>query len=140
MGVIKFYYHNTPFKLQNSRNISKWLKLIFEKEKADFSSVNYIFCNDEHLLTINQKYLGHDEYTDIITFSLHEPNEAIESEIYISVNRVKDNSKTFNRPFQEELSRVMAHGILHLLGYRDKKASEKAQMRKKEEAYLSLLK
>jgi len=99
--------------------------------------LSYIFCSDKYLLSINQKYLNHNTLTDIVTFDLAEDAE-IEGEIYISVERVKENAVKYAVDFEEELHRVIIHGLLHLIGYKDKTASQKAQMRKKEQACLSL--
>ena len=140
MGVVRYYSEDIHFKLSESRKISRWIKSILAKEKVDFSFINYIFCSDKYLLDLNKRYLSHNEYTDIITFQLNEEDEVIESEIYISIDRVRENSREFGTSFSNELHRVMAHGVLHLAGYRDKKPSEKALMRKKETAYLSLRK
>jgi rRNA maturation RNase YbeY len=110
-----------------------------KKERKKLTSLNYIFCSDLYLLKINQEYLKHDTLTDIITFDYSQKSN-LEGEVYISIERVKENSEIFKRPFAEELHRVIIHGLLHLIGYADKSDAEKAQMRKKEEACLSLLK
>jgi len=99
--------------------------------------LSYIFCSDKYLLSINQKYLNHNTFTDIVTFDLAESAE-IDGEIYISVGRVKENAVKYEVDFEEELRRVIIHGLLHLIGYKDKTASQKVQMRKKEQACLSL--
>ncbi|NJN42669.1 MAG: rRNA maturation RNase YbeY [Flammeovirgaceae bacterium] len=140
MGVIRYFSEGTHFKLPDSRKITRWVKFILTKEGVEFSFINYIFCSDEFLHSLNKKYLSHNDYTDIITFRLNEIGELIESEIYISIDRVIDNSNAYGIPFLEELHRVIAHGVLHLAGYKDKKPAEKALMRKKEAAYLSLRK
>ena len=99
--------------------------------------MDYIFCSDEYLLHINQTYLQHDYYTDIITFELSDTRET-EAEIYISLDRVKDNAAQFGEPYQKEILRVIFHGALHLCGYKDKSAVEAALMRKMEDKYLAL--
>jgi len=101
--------------------------------------INYIFCSDSYLLKLNQEFLSHQTYTDIITFD-YSVGKTISGEIYISLDRIKENANHFNVSPQEELLRVMIHGVLHLSGYRDKKRAEKSIMRKKEEACLSLWK
>jgi probable rRNA maturation factor len=104
------------------------------------NEINYIFCSDSYLLSLNKGFLKHNTLTDIITFDNSEGTGSMEGEIYISIERVKENATKYDVSFEDELNRVMIHGILHLLGYKDKKPSEKALMRKKEEAYLSLRK
>ena len=140
MSNIRFHTEDISFKLPKPRKTVFWLKSILLKEKAAFSFINFIFCSDKFLLELNQKYLSHSDYTDIITFQLNDKSLPIESEIYISIDRVKENAKIYEQAFSEELLRVMAHGILHLVGYKDKKPAEKVLMRKKESAYLSLFK
>lgn len=110
------------------------------KEGYQISSLNYIFCSDESLLEMNIKHLKHHTYTDIITFDLSSEKKTIEGEIYISVDRVKDNAAKFSVPFTEELYRVMIHGVLHLCGYKDKTNSAQKKMRTKEEFYIAKIK
>ena len=136
---INFFYEDTPFKLQQTKKIKTWIKKVISLEDHSLKELNYIFCSDTYLHKINVTYLGHDTYTDIITFEYKEQKSpTIEGEIYISVDRVKENAATYQKTFKEELHRVIIHGVLHLLGYRDKSAKEKKEMRKKEEACLSL--
>ena len=136
---IRFFYEETDQKIDNPRKAISWLIKSAEREKRSISDVNYIFCSDSYLLKLNQKFLNHNTFTDIITFDYSE-GRRIAGEIYISLERVEENSLKFNSSFQDELRRVMIHGVLHLVGYRDKKPKEIATMRKKEEAYLSLWK
>ncbi len=117
-----------------------WIKEVIKNEKARLIEINYIFCSDEHLLSLNQKFLDHNTLTDIITFSNSTNKGILEADIYISVPRVQENAQNFKVDFQDEMNRVMIHGVLHLLGFKDKKPTEKALMRKKEEACLSLRK
>lgn len=138
MGVIHFFSEKTRFKLAHPRKTSNWIKKVILKEKASFLEVNYIFCSDKCLLELNQDFLNHDTLTDIITFDNSLSKKALEGEIYISIDRIRENAKTLKTSFDEELHRVIIHGVLHLLGYKDKKPAEKALMRKKEEACLSL--
>lgn len=98
--------------------------------------LSYVFCTDEYLLTINRDFLQHDYYTDIITFELSEPGQPVMGEIYISIDRVRDNAKIHQESFQRELHRVIFHGALHLCGYRDKTKKEQEEMRRKENEYL----
>ena len=134
-----FFSEGIDFVLPHPRKTSSWIKSVIKKEKKTLTSINYIFCNDPFLLPINQEYLNHDTLTDIVTFDYSLKSE-LKGEIYISIERVKENALTFNRPFDEELHRVIIHGVLHLAGYKDKSKAQKAEMRKKEEAYLSLRK
>ncbi len=111
---------------------------LFRQEKKPLAELNYIFCSDRRLLEINRQFLQHDFYTDIITFPLSDPGHPINGEIYISVDRVRDNAATFGSSIQRELLRVIFHGALHLCGYKDKTPREKKLMRKMEDVYLEL--
>jgi probable rRNA maturation factor len=134
---IRFFYEEINFKIQYPRKTIKWIIESAKREKKSVVNVNYIFCSDSYLLKLNQEFLSHNTFTDIITFDDSKGKE-ISGEIYISLERVKENSLKFNTPFHSELRRVMIHGILHLIGYKDKKSNDISLMRKKEEAYLSL--
>ena len=135
---ILFFSEIPSFDFENEEVIDHWLKSVFEQEEVDFHLINIVFCSDDQLLEINQKYLHHDDFTDIITFPLKE--DPIEAELYISVDRVVENAKTYKIEFNRELCRVMVHGILHLIGYQDKDARSKKQIREKEDHYLSQMK
>jgi probable rRNA maturation factor len=135
---IRFFSEDTDFKLRSSRKTSQWIKATAAKEGAIIKDINYIFCSDEYLLALNQGYLRHNTLTDIITFDYSASKKLIEGEIYISVERVKENAQKLKIEFHEELLRVIVHGILHLLGYSDKTSKDKTEMRKKEDSYLSL--
>ena len=136
---IRFFYEETNYKIEYPRKTANWIIEAAGLENRQVSVVNYIFCSDSYLLNLNQEFLGHDTLTDIITFD-NSTGKEISGEIYISLERVKENSEKFKTSFGDELCRVMIHGILHLIGYRDKKPKEVSVMRKKEEAYLSLWK
>jgi probable rRNA maturation factor len=136
---IRFFSEDTDFLLSNPRKISLWINQTAKKEKASIKEINYVFCSDRFLLALNQEYLNHDTLTDIITFDYSLSKKELEGEIYISIERVHENALKFKKEFKEEIHRVLIHGVLHLIGYQDKKASDKALMRKKEETYLSLL-
>lgn len=140
MGSIRFFSEDTDFSIPHPRKTSTWIKAVIDKEKKRLADVNYIFCTDKYLLNLNKDFLNHDTLTDIITFDNSVQKGVIEAEIYISIERVLDNAVKFKVPFDEELHRVIIHGVLHLMGYKDKKPAEKALMRKKEEACLSLRK
>ena len=132
---INFFVEELDFEVSKELDIKNWLKQIIAHHKGNLAFINYIFCSDEYLHKINLEYLGHDTYTDIITFDYDE--EVIESDIYISVERVKENAEELKIAFEEELHRVMAHGVLHLLGFGDKTPEEKQKMRELEGECLS---
>jgi rRNA maturation RNase YbeY len=135
---IHFHIEEIEFKIPHPLKTKKWLSSAAEKEGFSIKEINYIFCSDVYLLQINKEYLNHNYLTDIITFDNSEEEGLIESDIFISIDRVKDNSIEFQENFERELKRVMIHGLLHLIGYGDKSPKEKIEMRKREEAYLSL--
>ncbi len=139
MANIEYHSQLSSFKLSNPRKTSAWLKKVCASEHRTIKSLAYVFCSDAFLKSLNQDFLKHSTYTDILSFDLSEDNE-LAGEIYISVDRVRDNAKKYAVAFETELHRVMAHGVLHFMGYKDKSPSEKAQMRSKEEACLSLWK
>jgi rRNA maturation RNase YbeY len=139
VDIISFSTHDVSFTLKDKLLLRSFLPTIFLQENIDFASVSYVFCSDGYLLTLNKRYLDHDTYTDILTFTFSEANLPIISEIYISIDRVKENSKNLKVQFKEELHRVMIHGILHLCGFSDHTAELKQEMRKKEDFYLSKL-
>ena len=136
--MISFQNQSISFKLKNKTKLKLWIKTIVDKEKHALGALNYIFCSDDELLEINIKHLNHNTFTDIITFDYTE-NKKISSDIFISIDRVKENSKKFDTTFENELHRVMIHGVLHLCGYKDKTKSDIELMRKKENAALNFL-
>ena len=133
-----FFFENVKISLNNRSGLKKFIESIFRKEKKKLKSLNYIFCKDSHLLKINQEYLNHDFYTDIISFDLSEKEGGVLGEIYISIDRVRENSKKLGIPLSKELRRVIFHGALHLCGYRDNTYAEIIRMRKVEEYYLNI--
>jgi len=137
MKGVTFRYADRKLALAQKTAIQAFVETIFKKEKKKLAHINYVFCSDTYLLNINRDFLSHDYYTDIITFGLSEPGEPVEAEIYISVDRVKDNAGQLGVSFKEEMLRVIFHGALHLCGYKDKKKSDIALMREKENHYLS---
>ena len=137
---IHFFYEEVDFHISNPEKISNWVHSIIHSYEFLLEEINYIFCTDDYLLDINRQHLNHNYYTDIITFDNSEKENTIESDIFISIDRVKENANDQSVTMIEELHRVMIHGILHLLGYGDKTEEEKTLMRKKEDACLSLLK
>lgn len=140
MGAIRFFSEDVDFSPEHPRKKAAWIKSILTLEKVELGELNFIFCSDRFLLQLNKQYLHHNTYTDIITFDNANSPKQIAGDIYISIERVFDNAMRFKVSTVDELDRVIIHGVLHLIGYNDKKPQERAQMRKKEEACLSLRK
>ena len=138
MAQINFFCQDVSFKLPRPGKTRLWIAEAIRRERSHLVQLNYIFCTDEYLFTINRQYLRHTALTDIITFDNSDAPGAIEGDIFISLPRVMANAKKFRADDLEELHRVLIHGVLHLIGYSDKSVRQKAQMRKKEDAYLSL--
>lgn len=138
MARVNFFVEEVDFDLPFPRKTSTWIIASAEKEKRLVKELNFIFCSDPYLSGINRDYLKHSSLTDIVTFDNSESDFEIEGDIFISIDRVKENARKFNVSFLDELHRVMIHGVLHLLGYQDKSKSQKERMRKTEDAYLSL--
>jgi len=136
---ITFFSEDVSFKLSSPNKVRRWIKEVILLEKHTLSEISYIFCSDDYLHNMNVQYLNHDTLTDIITFDNSEEEDQIEGDIFISVDRVKENATQLNLPFDIELHRVMIHGILHWCGYKDKTSADNDLMRKKEDACLSLL-
>ncbi len=135
---IRFFAEQIDFSLPHPRKTSSWIKLVADKENVAVGELNFIFCNEGYLHDINMRYLQHDTYTDIITFDNSSTPNAITGDVFISIERVRENASKFKVPFDEELHRVIVHGVLHLVGYSDKTAPQRAAMKEKEDAYLSL--
>ncbi|MFC3416502.1 rRNA maturation RNase YbeY [Algoriphagus hitonicola] len=138
--AIHFFDEDSGFDLPQKLKRKKWLNSIADSEGYKIKDLNYIFCSDEYLYQINVNYLQHKTYTDIITFDNSEKEREIEGDIFISFDRVKENATQFNFPLEEELNRVLSHGLFHLLGYKDKKKSEAELMRNKEQFAITLYK
>ena len=134
--MIVFFNEDINFKFQDKNKFKAWLKKVSEKEGFTIGELNYIFCSDEYLHKINLEYLDHDTYTDIVTFDNSEDETVIEGDIFISIERVRENSQTLNTVFEEELKRVIVHGLLHLCGYDDHTPEDKAEMRRLECEYI----
>lgn len=132
------FHFVTSFSFPNRTRLKSFLLFLFKKEGFKVNTINFIFCNDEYLFQLNRTYLKHNTYTDIITFGLSNDNEPLVADIYISTQRVKDNSLLFSSSFLKELHRVIFHGVLHLCGYKDKKPNDIKLMRYKEDYYLNL--
>ena len=133
--AVSFSNDSISFNLKQKTKLKSWIKSVIEKEKHILGNLNYTFTSDEALLKINVEYLNHNTYTDIITFDYCE-GKTVNGDIFISVDRVEENAKKFESPFEEELHRVMIHGVLHLCGYKDKSKADSVMMRKKENASL----
>ena len=124
--------------LAERKKLRSFIEMLFKREKKSLNSLNYIFCSDKFLLDINRRFLKHDNYTDIITFNLSDKPKKIEGEIYISIDRVRDNAKKIRTSIKEELHRVIFHGALHLCGYNDKTTNGKKDMTSAENKYLKM--
>ena len=135
---IYFFKSGVRFRFLNKVAIAIWIKSVIANSNKTLGTINFIFCSDDFLLGINKQYLKHNYFTDIISFDYSE-GRIINGEIYISIDRVKENAELEGEKFQVELSRVIIHGVLHLLGHSDRTILQKKQMRKKEDACLSLL-
>ena len=139
MANISFFNEDIHFNLPQKKRLRKWIeKVIRQESKKEYIQLNFIFCSDAFLHQLNKKYLQHDSLTDIITFDYAEDIHQLESEIYISIDRVRENSQQFNTSFISELNRVMIHGVLHLLGFKDKTEDQQQKMREKENECLTL--
>jgi rRNA maturation RNase YbeY len=138
MMNINFFFQGTKPALSNRTSLKIFLADLFERKRRQVKLLNYIFVTDPVLRKINKDHLGHDYFTDIVTFDLSPSKKDLEAEIYISVDRVKENAKTYRVSFKEELHRVIFHGALHLLGYKDKSVPEKKRMRAEEEKLIEL--
>jgi rRNA maturation RNase YbeY len=138
MQNIRFFTEDIQFELKQKNKLRKWIESVLVQNKKKAESINYIFTSDQYLLDINKQYLNHNYFTDIITFNNASAQESLQADIFISVERVKDNAKSLKTPFTDELHRVMIHGILHLIGFDDKTDQGKTEMRKKENHYLAL--
>ena len=128
--MISFNYE-TEFELSNEEIFSEWISQVILSESKKEGDINYVFCDDEYILKINKQYLNHDYFTDIISFDYSVGNE-LHGDIFVSIERVRENSVDFNTTFEEELKRVVIHGVLHYCGYKDKSEAEELVMREKE--------
>ena len=137
-AAIHYFEEDIQFSLQQAIRVSDWIISCIQSEGKQVGELNYIFCSDEYLHKINMEYLNHDTFTDIITFDNSESEAMIEGDIFISIDRVRDNAQDLQIAFDEELARVMIHGVLHLVGFQDKTPEQRHNMRAKEDLYLSL--
>ena len=135
--MISYFFEDTTFQFKKKTLNNKWLRLVAESEIRRVGQINIIFCSDNYILDVNQQYLQHDYFTDIITFDYCE-GDRLSGDLFISVDTVRENSVEYGTEFDDELNRVIVHGVLHLIGYDDHNDSDIAEMRKKEDYYLSL--
>lgn len=137
MPEICFFAEDTTFKPDKKTALRQWIKNTVEAEGFQLAELNYIFCSDAYLIDINRQYLNHDTYTDIITFDNSDVEKEITGDVFISIDRIRENAKKFRVSLADELHRVMIHGALHLLGYKDKSAESKKLMTQMEDKYLA---
>ena len=137
MPTIQFFEEDITYKLKNKTAVRQWITETIHHEGFKLKELTYIFCSDDYLLQINRQYLNHDTYTDIITFDNSETDKLIVGDIFISIERIRENALKFNTAEADELHRVIIHGALHLLGYKDKTAIAKKKMTEKEDFYLN---
>lgn len=135
--MINFFFEETDEFDVSGLNVEKNIESVLSNENRTLGEINYIFCSDDYLLNINKQYLNHDYYTDVISFDYSEDN-IISGDIFISVDTVRDNAKEYDVEFEKELARVMVHGVLHFIGYKDKTDEDAKLMRQKENQYLPL--
>ncbi|MBR4821600.1 MAG: rRNA maturation RNase YbeY [Bacteroidales bacterium] len=135
--MIRYFQEDTDFVFKHKLLNNKWLKFVAESEVRKLGEIGIIFCSDNYILDVNMKYLQHDYFTDIITFDYCEGN-TLSGDLFISVDSVRDNADFYGTEFEDELNRVIVHGLLHLIGYDDHSESEQKMMRSKEDYYLSL--
>lgn len=135
--AIHFFEEEITFSFKNKRSIKTWIRETIESQKYKLGELNFIFCSDEYLLSMNVGYLNHHTYTDIITFDQSEEEEVISGDIFISVDRLKENAQKFGVTEADELCRLLIHGTLHLLGHTDKSPKQRAEMTRMEDLYLA---
>ena len=135
---VKYFYEGTDFPFSDRKALKRFIESVFRKEEATLKNLNIIFCTDKFLLEMNRQHLQHNYYTDIITFPLSVKGNPIEAELYISIERVRENAKLNKTSFRKELHRVIFHGCLHLTGYNDKSSQQIRMIREREEYYMRL--
>lgn len=134
--MIHYFFENIP-EIEIASTTEEWLKNLIQSEGKKLGKITYVFCDDDYLLKVNQSFLQHDYYTDIITFD-YVKGKTISGDIFVSLPRISENASTLSKEFENEFRRVLAHGILHLCGYKDKTEDEQKEMRSKEDYYLNL--
>lgn len=135
--MVSYHFEDTDFLFKGKVRNNSWLRLVAESEIRRLGDISIIFCSDNYILDMNQKFLGHDYFTDIITFDYCQ-GDVLSGDLFISIDSVRENARYFGQDFQQELARVMVHGILHLIGYDDHTKAQQKEMRAKEDYYLSL--
>lgn len=138
MKKVSFHYADKQLNIADKTGIKSTVEKLFNLEKRKLDHIDYIFCSDDYLLEINKQYLQHDFYTDIVTFDLSENKEETIGEVYVSLDRIKDNAEKLQQPLKNETLRVIFHGALHLCGYKDKSDKDSKLMRSKEDEYIHL--
>lgn len=138
MNTVTYFVEDIDFTLLHKKALTAWIRAVITQEKFALNHLNFIFCSDSHLLEINRTYLNHEYLTDVITFNQSDNAGEIEGDIFISIDRVRENAQLYNTHFLLELHRVIIHGVLHLCGYDDKNEASKIEIRGKEDFYLSL--
>lgn len=137
--LIQFFYEEVSFKLDQEQKVCEWIITVIGEEKLKAGVINIIFCNDNYLLELNQRFLDRNSFTDVIAFDYREKDDEVSGDIFISIDRTTDNALQFEQAPEKELLRVIIHGILHLCGYEDQDDKESSLMTRKEDNYLSLL-
>src|ERR1700761_864124 len=137
MPSIQFFEEGISYKIKNKKPLRQWITDTIKAEGFLLKELTYIFCSDDYLLQINQQYLNHDTYTDIITFDNSETDGVVVGDIFISIDRIRENAANFRTTETNKLHRVIIHGALHLVGYKDKKPADKQKMTQKEDFYLN---
>lgn len=135
---VRFTANDVPFRLPKTTEVRRWIIQAIKAEGYSPDNLQYVWCSDSYLHEVNKQYLNHDTFTDVITFDYSDDNICIQGDIFISIDRVRENARMIRSRVRDELHRVMIHGALHLCGYRDKTSSEKSEMTEKEDYYLSL--
>ena len=135
--MVRYYQEDKQYELKQKMRNNRWLKTVAGSEMRRLGAVNIIFCSDNYILDVNVRYLGHDYFTDIITFDYCE-KDILSGDLFISIDSVRENALYYGVPFEDELDRVMVHGLLHLIGYDDHTPEQQAEMRAKEDYYLQM--
>jgi rRNA maturation RNase YbeY len=138
MPIIHFFNEDIQYLVRRKTLLRNWILLTIKAEKRKLEEISFILCSDQFLLQINQEFLDHEDYTDIITFQYNESGQKIQGDIYISLERVRENAIKYNQRLLDEIHRIIIHGVLHLIGYQDKSINDKEEMSRKEDYYLSL--
>ncbi len=138
-NLIQFFFEEVDFRLTAEKTVHDWILVVIRKEGLDAGVINIIFCNDDYLLDLNQRFLERDTLTDVIAFDYGEDSKEVSGDVFISIERINDNAASLEQTLDHEVKRVIIHGVLHLCGYADKTPDEKASMTLNEDKYLSLL-